>query len=108
MKRKIEHTRGSDNVFADIGVSNPEQALANANRRLAQESVKIGRLLTKSALADYIAERREQLRKEYGFDPNNGTAQIDYGLMWRQAKILAYGEYDALARLADRFNLEYS
>lgn len=60
----------------------------------------------KSALADYVAERREQLRKEYGFDPNNGTAQIDYGLMWRQAKILAYGEYDALARLADRFNLE--
>jgi predicted XRE-type DNA-binding protein len=30
MKGPIEHVRGSGNVFADLGVANPEQALAKA------------------------------------------------------------------------------
>ena len=30
MKRKIECERGSGNVFADVGIANPEEALAKA------------------------------------------------------------------------------
>lgn len=57
---------------------------------------------SKKTLAEFIDRRREQLETEFGFDPNNGTRQVD----GKSAEVQrAYGEYDALTNLAEHFEL---
>jgi hypothetical protein len=52
----------------------------------------------KENVKDHIALKMQRLEKEWGFDPNNGTRQVDNSDFER---VLAYGEYQALDHLYD-------
>ncbi len=81
---------------------------------------------SKKALADHLQARMTFVQKDWGFDPNSGTAQIDFIATDRQRTNplsfippgetskehhlaeaqRAYGEINALAAIADHFELD--
>jgi len=54
MNSKIEIERSSGNVFADIGVANPEEALAKAEIARQINNILIGRKLSQSQAAEIL------------------------------------------------------
>ena len=62
---------------------------------------------SKAALRDYAQKRIDTIQQEWGFDPMNGTAQLDrIGRQGTKEAALAYGQREALLNLMDEFELE--
>lgn len=57
---------------------------------------------SKAKLTAYVIRRRAELEQEFGFDPDNGSKQVEGK---GEAANRAYGEYDSLANLMDVFSL---
>jgi len=54
VKRKTDHTTSSGNVFKDLGVSAPEEALAKAELTARIAEIIAGRKLTQAAAAEIL------------------------------------------------------
>jgi hypothetical protein len=52
----------------------------------------------KENVKEHIALKMQRLEKEWGFDPHNGTSQVDGSDFER---VLAYGQHQALDHLYD-------
>lgn len=57
---------------------------------------------SKKTMSEYIDRRRMELKTEFGFDPNNGSAQCDGK---SDDFKIAYGHYEALSDLRDAFSI---
>ena len=58
--------------------------------------------INRPALAAHVLDRLDVLREEHGFDDRNGWEQVNGR---GEAKSRAYGEWEALQSLAERFEL---
>lgn len=55
MKKKIEYEVGSDNVFADLGLSNPQERMAKADLAIQINDLIAHKKLTQKAAAQLLA-----------------------------------------------------
>ena len=62
----------------------------------------MARRFSKSVLAEYLTQRIDYLERMFKIDPQNGTAQLNP----RDVDCaVAYGEREALLKLAEKFDL---
>ena len=62
---------------------------------------------SKRTLARFIARKLRAIEAEHDIDPNNGTAQLKGKPEWVN-KAVAYGEREALLRIIEEFELEFT
>lgn len=58
---------------------------------------------SKAVLTETVQQRLDVIQATHGFDPGNGTAQLK-GKLGNVNAAIAYGEREALLRLAEEFN----